>query len=502
MDSRAGLSRRGILQGLTGAALATTLFKPGIARADGREWEDGGFSTRLRPVPTITGNPAGERYWNHVRRAFGLPDNYIHMNTGTTGSQPLFSINNLIVYNMFKSLDPRDWEANMANAFPDLYVQAPTRIAKLQAEIAAMYGANPDEIVLSYNTSHGLQIVFNGIHWNAGDRIVTTQMEHAAGVGPMAAVRDGYGVNLAIVDIPSHFGMSVDAFVDLFRVELQKPLPAGAKQYVLISEIPFKNGLRLPVKEITAVAKATGAVVIVDSAHGWGMLPINCHDYGADFIAGAGHKWLCGGPGTGILYIRNQGPNLPQFNYGQEGWGTLFTVPNPRQNDRSRWTPAAALQGTGEYNRPAVFAMADTARFFNSIGVQRIYERGVSLASYLQSKAAARWGAGSLSVSPSVDPRFKTFLTAFNPFRGLNDPSQFAAHSTALNQVRDALGAGSPKIYIRTITWRDKTNDPGTADNRVAFRISTHAMYNDRGEIDEMFREITKAIDATGLPQL
>jgi hypothetical protein len=39
----------------------------------------------------------------------------------------------------------------------------------------------------------------------------------------------------------------------------------------------------------------------------------------------------------------------------------------------------------------------------------------VSLAGYLQSKVAGRWGSGVLSVSPSADPRFKTFLTAFNP---------------------------------------------------------------------------------------
>jgi selenocysteine lyase/cysteine desulfurase len=507
MQPRGGLSRRGILQSIAGAAVATTLL-PGKARADrgwGREWEDEDreLPTRLRPVPQIKGAPGTEKYWRNVRRAFTLPENYIHMNTGTTGSQPVFSLSNLIVYNLFKSLDPRDWEANLAAAFPDLYTfpAGGSRIGALQAEIAAMYGANANEVVLSYNTSHGLQIVFNGINWNAGDRIVTTQMEHAAGIGPMAAVRDGYGVNLAIVDIPSHFDMSVNEFVDLFRVELAKPLPAGAKQYVLISEIPFKNGLRLPVKEIVAAAKALGAWSIVDTAHGWGMLPIHCHDYGADFIAGAGHKWLCGGPGTGILYIRNQGPNLPQFNYGQEGWGSLFVIPNPRQNNRAAWTPAAALQTTGEYNRPAVFAMADSARFFNSIGLQRIYERGVSLASYLQSKVAGRWGSGVLSVSPSADPRFKTFLTAFNPFKAYNDPSQFSTMLTALNQARDALGAGSPKIYIRSITWRDKTKDPGTADNRAALRISTHALYNDPGEIDEMFRQVVKAIDATGLPQ-
>ena len=46
------------------------------------------------------------------------------------------------------------------------------------------------------------------------------------------------------------------------------------------------------------------------------MLPIDCHDYGLDFIAGAGHKWLCGGPGTGIFYVRTSGDNLPPF-YGQ-----------------------------------------------------------------------------------------------------------------------------------------------------------------------------------------
>jgi isopenicillin-N epimerase len=493
--------RRGLLQSLTGAALGTALLKPGQASAT--PGTRAPLPNELLPVPTLKGNPNSEGYWVNVRKEFVLPQNYIHMNTGTTGSQPTFSLHNKGVYDLYKSQDPRDWEANLAKDFPDLYVQAPTRAAKLQAEIAAMYGANPDEIVLSYNTSHGLQIVFNGIHWNPGDRIVTTQMEHAAGIGPMAAVRDGYGVKLDIVDIPSRFNMSVAEFVSLFQARLSQPLPAGAKQYVLISEIPFKNGLRLPVKEIVAAAKAAGAYSIVDSAHGWGMLPINCHDYGADFIAGAGHKWLCGGPGTGILYVRNQGPNLPQFNFGQEGWGTLFTVPNPRQNNRAAWTPAAALQGTGEYNRPALWAMADSARFYNSIGLQTIYQRGVALATYLQSKVVGRWGSGALSVHPNVDPTFKTFLTAFNPFKSLNDPSQIGALTTAMNGIRDQLGAMTdPKIYIRTITWRDKANDPGTADNRIAFRISTHAMYNLKDEIDTFFDRITRLIDATGIPQL
>jgi hypothetical protein len=50
------------------------------------------------------------------------------------------------------------------------------------------------------------------------------------------------------------------------------------------------------------------------------------------------------------------------------------------------------------------------------------------------------------------------------------------------------------------VTWRDKKTD--TADNRVAFRISTHAMYNNYAEIDQMFDLLVARIDASGLPQL
>jgi len=74
MQPRGGLSRRGILQSIAGAAVATTLL-PGRARADrgwGREWEDEDrdLPTRLRPVPQIKGTPGTEKYWR--KREEGL----------------------------------------------------------------------------------------------------------------------------------------------------------------------------------------------------------------------------------------------------------------------------------------------------------------------------------------------------------------------------------------------------------------------------------------------
>ena len=107
--------------------------------------------------------------------------------------------------------------------------------------------------------------------------------------------------------LPSNFtdSWTVDDVLDLFKEKLEQHLGSGNKQYIAVSEIFYKNGLRLPIKELAKLAQEIGAYTIIDTAHGWGMIPIDCQDYGVDFIAGAGHKWLCGGPGTGICYVRN-----------------------------------------------------------------------------------------------------------------------------------------------------------------------------------------------------
>ena len=62
----------------------------------------------------------------------------------------------------------------------------------------------------------------------------------------------------------------------------------------------------------------------------------------------------------------------------------------------------------------------------------------------------------------------------------------------------NTLAAEDPKIYIRSITFRDKdgkTTYP-TADNRIALRVSTHGVYNNYDQIDYMFGRLVKAVEA------
>lgn len=492
-------NRRNFMKGAAGGVVAAGALGGGVALTGAPAQAQSGAAPitqdmRVMAPPTIGAEPGSDAFWEEVRAAFPL-ENYIHMNTGTTGSMPMFVQNNLAVYNHYKSRDPLDWMKNLAADFPS----SPATIDAHAAAIAAMYGANEDEIVLSYNTSDGCSIVIGGTPWKAGDRIVTTNLEHSGMLNPIRWARDTHGVEVEVVVIPSNFDdtMTVADVVALFEPALSKPLGEGNKQYLAYSEIPYKNGVRLPVKALTQLARDNGAYTILDSAHAWGMLPVNCHDYGVDFIAGAGHKWLCGGPGTGILYVRNSGDNLPPFVSGN------FRQYNESQQGNRDWSPST-MQARGEYNRPALYAMADAAAFFNNVGLQAIYDRGVMLSNHLKDRVADKWGKQALWVQKNAEPEFATFLTAFNPLVTKDDPAQFDAMLAGMNEIRDKLSSHSdPKIYIRTITWQEQpTIAAGVKDTAVGFRVSTHPVYNSVADVDTMFDALVAALDESGLQQI
>lgn len=508
------------MKGAAAAGLTSTLLRPGRASAfpdvSYQHQKHNGLPTELQPHPLIKGDPSKENFWTQVRQAFPLPPRgeYCHYNTGTTGSQPWFSLNNLAVYNLYKSQDPVFWQNNLANDFPELFsVAGGSHQSALYSEIGAMYGANTDELVLSYNTSDGMLQTMHGIKWNPGDRIVTTNMEHPCGMGSVAWARDMFGVSVSVVDIPfdGGFNLSVADFIELFRPALSAARPAGAKQFLLFSQVSYKTGFVMPAKELATLAHSfSDTWVINDSAHGWGQLVQNCKDMGNDFVAGAGHKWLCGGPGTGILYVRNSSGSYPlcPFNPWTEGWGDLWKIPSARFNVRNAST-TSGMQSRGEWNRPASFAMADTARFFNYIGVQNIYDRGTAMAAYFQQKVVERWGPNALWIKPTVDQRFKGFVTSFNPFKGNTDPANYAAQTAAIAKVVSTLQAsidsdlnptGRTPIYLASRSWPNHNAD--LKNNRACFRVSTHAMYTSKEETDFVIGEIAKEVTASGLPQL
>lgn len=72
------------------------------------------------------------------------------------------------------------------------------------------------------------------------------------------------------------------------------------------SHVTSANGIRVPVKEICALAHQHGALAFVDGAQSFAVMPIDVAAIGCDFFTSNAHKWLGGPKGTGFLFARQE----------------------------------------------------------------------------------------------------------------------------------------------------------------------------------------------------
>jgi selenocysteine lyase/cysteine desulfurase len=139
--------------------------------------------------------------------------------------------------------------------------------------------------------------VADGLTLAPGDRILTTDQEHPGGrVGWDYVVRKR-GVVLDIVPIAPTDTDPV-AIVARFAERITPRTRA-----LSFSHLNSSTGLRMPVAELSALARAHGCIAIVDGAQAVGGIAVDVRALGCHVYATSGHKWLMGPKGTGLLYL-------------------------------------------------------------------------------------------------------------------------------------------------------------------------------------------------------
>jgi len=181
-----------------------------------------------------------------------------------------------------------------------------------RAEVAALIGASPDEIVFTSGGTESNNAAILGVAEAAaarGRHVVISAIEHASIDLPCVALAArGWGVARVPVD-----GSGV---VDPRSVEA-----AIRPDTVLVSVMHANNetGAIQPVAAIARSAKAKGALVHTDAAQSLGKVPVSVDELGIDLLSIAGHK-LYAPQGVGALYIRRGTPFVPsQLGAGHQG---------------------------------------------------------------------------------------------------------------------------------------------------------------------------------------
>lgn len=212
-----------------------------------------------------------------------------YLNTGTNGPLP-----KLAVDAMQKEIDKEFREGRYLPFIKNLNAD----MGIVRKQLSRMLGASSEEIALTQSTTEGLNIILWGLHWNPGDEIITTNMEHPAGLAPLSLIKSRYGVVVKYVDV--EYGEKYDESKFLFDLE---QMISSRTRLLLISHVSFSTGLTFPLKKITDLCHENNVYVLVDGAQSGGAIPINLHELGVDFYAFTGRKWLCGPEGVGALYV-------------------------------------------------------------------------------------------------------------------------------------------------------------------------------------------------------
>ena len=305
-----------------------------------------------------------------VRALLPALDAGIYLNAGTSG--PLPAETAAVMAQM------ADYELTVGRGHIDGFHDFLQRMDEARASVAAVLTADPDDIALTHAATDGMNIGVHGIEWAAGDRAITTRLEHPGGTGPLYVLRERRGVDLEFVDVGD--GGDHDRIVAAFDAAIDARTRA-----VVISHVLWATGAILPVRAIADIAHARGALVIVDGAQSAGAIPVDLEATGADVYAIPGQKWLLGPEGTGAVAVTRQARDRIRPTHA--GYMSFERVDSA--GDAAFWSSARRYEGTG-FHRPSVVGFARSLGWLSMfVGLPWIHERGARLAGLAHDRLSA-----------------------------------------------------------------------------------------------------------------
>ena len=449
------LNRRSFLKTTSGLAAVTTssILMPSLAFANNDDNYD---------ELAAHSHNADERFWRKVRREFVLNKRTTYMNVGTSGSIPQKVINNYHRHNEIISRNPWDTKIPTIN---------------LAKSIAQSFGAAEHELILSRNTTDGLCSILNGLNFNEGDVIITTNHEHKAVAVPLKTIAQRHRVQIVIFELPVYSqddDISEDDFIEAFNDAVEEY--QGRVRLMIFSHITYTTGTRLPVKRICQeVAIPNRIPTMIDGAHAPGMLNLDFHDLDCDFYAGAGHKWQCGPGATGILYVRDNASRLQAFWSDRQPAMWIVNSSSMVADLQDQ------LQYVGQDNYPAKQALTECCNMWDAIGRDVIESRILDL-SELCKKQLQKYFPDAECYCPN-NRSLSSGITTFNPFEDTHDLELL---SLFRNRLHEEYG-----YIVRTTSFFIEMDDDLKAnpahfmsvdDNLKthSIRISTHLFHNEK----------------------
>ena len=294
-------------------------------------------------------------------RVHGHP--LVYLDNAATTQKPQSVIDALVRYYTEEN-------ANVHRGVYQLSALATERYEEAREAVRAyLHAQTPNEIVFLRGATEAINLVANSFgkaFVRAEDEIVLTEIEHHSNIVPWQMLCARTGARLRIIPVDEAGEIDLKQAAEMI----------GPKtRMVAFSHVSNALGTILPVAELTSLAHAQGAAVLIDGAQAASHLAVDVRRLACDFYVCSGHK-MYGPTGIGVLYARERWlEDLPPW---QGGGDMIETV----HFDKTTYASAPAKFEAGTPNIAGACGLTAALRYLQTLGLSRIAHHEHDLLEY------------------------------------------------------------------------------------------------------------------------
>jgi selenocysteine lyase/cysteine desulfurase len=242
-----------------------------------------------------------------------------------------------------------------------------TKNESVRTLTASLLNAHPDEVAVTASVSAGLNALASALSFTSPrNKVIVSDFEFPTNAQIWHA-QEPRGARVV------HVPRAADGYIPLEN--FAKAIDEQT-QLVAITHVCFRNGAKLDIPGIVRLARAKGAMVLLDCYQSVGSMDIDVKALDVDFAAGGMLKYLLGTAGIAFLYVRDSfTKSLVPTN---SGW---FAQANIAAMDITANRPAPNARRF-EAGTPAVvnaYAAEAGLKFLLSVGTPAIEKRITAL---------------------------------------------------------------------------------------------------------------------------
>lgn len=281
-----------------------------------------------------------------IRSRFRIFDRKIYMNSCSQGA-----LSDCVEASFYEHL--KSWHEQGSPW--DLWVE---KYEQIRTQFAEFIGAEADEVAVVPSASAGINVIASALNFGKRRKVVLGEFEFPT-MGHIWMAQQPRGAEMEFLT----------ARGDDLPTELYAQAVDQDTVIVPVTHVCFMNGFRSNIGEICNIARAKGALVLMDDYQDCGTRPVNVKELRVDFYVSGALKYLLGPSGIAFLYVRKE--LIPSLTPTISGW---FAQRNPFAFDVKHLdlAPNARRFESGTPPVPNIYAASAGIALLQGIGLENV----------------------------------------------------------------------------------------------------------------------------------